>query len=270
MERNRAVLKPPSSLDAWEAYHRGLWHMYRFNKADNDQAHHYFKMAVGLDPTFARAHSGVSFTHFQNAFQGWAESAPEMEHAYAAAAESLMADDRDPAAHWALGRALWLRGRHDQSVQELEQAVELSPNFAMAHYTLAFVRSQSGDALTAIASAEFARELSPYDPMLFAMLGAKAIAHARLGHYAEAADMGIKATLRPNAHTHILAIAAQCLALADRGDEARAFWARIQQARPEYSMEDFLSSFHFPAKDAATFQSAAISTVQYGKLLRSA
>ena len=84
--------------------------------------------------------------------------------------------------------------------------------------------------------------------------------------------MGIKATLRPNAHAHILAIAAQCLALADRGDEARAFWARIQQARPEYSMEDFLSSFHFPAKDAATFKSAAQSAgiFQYGKLLRSA
>ena len=35
VERNRAVLKPPSSLDAWEAHHRGLWHMYRFNRADN-------------------------------------------------------------------------------------------------------------------------------------------------------------------------------------------------------------------------------------------
>ena len=31
-ERNRAILRPPSSLDAWEAYHRGLWHMYRFNR----------------------------------------------------------------------------------------------------------------------------------------------------------------------------------------------------------------------------------------------
>ena len=32
IERNRAILRPPSSLDAWEAYHRGLWHMYRFNR----------------------------------------------------------------------------------------------------------------------------------------------------------------------------------------------------------------------------------------------
>ncbi len=41
-ERTRAVLKPPSSLNAWEAHHRGLWHMYRFNKADNDRAAAFF------------------------------------------------------------------------------------------------------------------------------------------------------------------------------------------------------------------------------------
>ena len=73
VERNRAILKPPNSLDAWEAYHRGLWHMYRFTRSDNDQAQHFFRMAVRLDPAFARAYAGLSFTHFQNAFQRWAE-----------------------------------------------------------------------------------------------------------------------------------------------------------------------------------------------------
>ena len=29
------ILKSPGSLNAWEAYHRGLWHMYRFNGDDN-------------------------------------------------------------------------------------------------------------------------------------------------------------------------------------------------------------------------------------------
>jgi hypothetical protein len=54
VERNRAVLRPPNSLDAWEAHHRGLWHMYRFNKPDNERARHFFEMAVRLDPTFSR------------------------------------------------------------------------------------------------------------------------------------------------------------------------------------------------------------------------
>ena len=60
VERNRAILKPPGSLDAWEAHHRGLWHMYRFNKADNEQARHFFDMAIRLDPTFSRAYAGLS------------------------------------------------------------------------------------------------------------------------------------------------------------------------------------------------------------------
>ncbi len=84
--------------------------MYRFQKKDNERARHFFETAVRLDPTFARAYAGLSFTHWQNAFQGWAERETEIERAYAAAGQSLMADDRDPAAHWAKGRAMWLRG----------------------------------------------------------------------------------------------------------------------------------------------------------------
>lgn len=273
VERNRAILKPPGSLDAWEALHCGFWHMYRFNEADNERAKRFFKLAVRLDPTMARAYAGLSFTHFQNAFLlRLSERQQEIGRAYEMACESVIADDRDPAAHWAMGRALWLRGDHEQSLRELDNAVELSPNFALAHYTLSFVHCQSGDASAAIRYADRSHSLSPYDPMTFAMLGAKALAHARLGQYDQAAEIGIKATLRPNAHTHILAIAAECLALAGRGEEARSFSARILQARPEYSLEDFLSSFHFPNKDAAAFQSAArdAGIFQYGKLLRSA
>ncbi len=161
IERNRAILKPPSSLDAWEAHHRGLWHMYRFSKADNERARQFFETAVRLDPTFARAYAGLSFTHSQNAFQGWAKREPEIERAFDAAGQSLMVDDRDPAAHWAMGRALWLRGRQDQSVIELERAIDLSPNFALGHYTLAFVHSQGGDPQAAVRFSDHSRHLSP-------------------------------------------------------------------------------------------------------------
>ena len=181
VERNRAILKPPSSLDAWEAHHRGLWHMYRFSKTDNERARQFFAQAVELDPTFARAYAGLSFAHFQNAFLGWKKAGPEIDRAYAAAGKSLMVDDSDPAAHWAMGRALWLRGDQDQSITELERAVDLSPNFATGHYTLAFVHSQTGDPHAAISSSDHSRNLSPFDPMLFAMLGARALSLARLG-----------------------------------------------------------------------------------------
>lgn len=257
IERNRAILKPPNSLDAWEAHHRGLWHMYRFTPEDNAAARHFFEIAVRLDPTFARAHAGLSFTHFQDGFQGWAPRAAAIEAAYAAAGQSLMADDRDPAAHWAMGRALWLRGRHDQSFAELEQAVALSPNFAQGHYTIAFAHSQIGDAATAIAAADHSRKLSPFDPLLFAMLGARAMALVRLKRFDEAADWAVRAAARPNAHEQILAIAAFSLALAGRLDEARTYLAAIHATRPGYRINDFLAAMQFDADGERLFRHAA-------------
>jgi TolB-like protein len=245
VERNHAILKPPNSLNAWEAYHRGLWHMYRFTRTENDIARNFFQMALRLDPTFARAHAGLSFTHWQSAFQQWADRKTERDLAFAAAGQGIIVDDRDPASHWAMGRALWLHGRQDESLAELERAVDLSPNFALGHYSLSFVHSQSGDPHLAIASGDRSLRLSPFDPLLFGMLGARAFAHVRLGEFEEAAAWAVKAAARPNAHAQILAIAAHCLALTGRIDEGQAFTASIRKMLPHYCSEDFLTTFRF-------------------------
>jgi tetratricopeptide (TPR) repeat protein len=231
--------------------------MYRFSRADNELARHFFETAVRLDPTFSRAHAGLSFTHFQNAFQGWAEHGPEADRAFEAAGQSLMADDRDPAAHWAMGRALWLRGRHDQSIAELEQAVELSPNFALGHYMLAFVHSLAGDPHAAIASADHSRHLSPFDPLLFGMLASRAAALVRLGRFEEAAEWSIKAAARPNAHAHILAIAAYSLALAGRPDEARVHLASIHKTSPSYRVDDLIAAMRLAPEGERLFREGA-------------
>ncbi len=257
VERNRAMLKAPNSLNAWEAYHRGLWHMYRFTRTENEQARHFFDMALRLDPTFARAYAGLSFTHWQNAFQRWGDRDRESALAFEAAGQSLLVDDHNPAAHWAMGRALWLRGEQDGSLVELERAVDLSPNFALGHYALSFVHSQSGDPNAAIGSSDHSRHLSPFDPLLFGMLGARAMAHVRLGQFDEAAEWALKAAARPNAHAIILAIAAHCLALAGRLDEARTFAAAIRQTLPNYCADDFIATFRFEPDAAALFRQGA-------------
>src|SRR3546814_2829098 len=67
-ERQRALLETPVSLDAWSAYHRVCWHMYRFTPQDYDQAERSLELAARLDPHSARALSGQSFVHWQRAF----------------------------------------------------------------------------------------------------------------------------------------------------------------------------------------------------------
>jgi TolB-like protein/Flp pilus assembly protein TadD len=257
-ERNRAILKPPNSLDAWETYHRGLWHMYRFNAADNDRATELFRRSIELDPTFSRAYAGLSFTHFQNAFlHRMPQRNRESDLAYDSAGQALIVDDHDPAAHWAMGRALWLRGLHTDALAELERCVELSPNFALGHYTLSFVHSQSGDARAAIRASDHSRHLSPFDPLLFAMFAARALGHLRLGEYDEAAEWALKGATRPNSHRHTVAIAAHCLAAAGRVPEAREFAQRIRAANPGYRLDEFFTAFQFSPDSAALLREGA-------------
>ena len=257
VERNHARLRPPESLDAWQAYHRGLWHMYRFTRAENDLARHFFELAVGLDPTFARAYAGLSFTHWQSAFQHWSDRNQGVTRALESAGSALLADEHDPTAHWAMGRARWLSGRHDEAVDELKQSVSLSPNFALGHYALAFVQSQTGDPQAAIEAADHSRLLSPFDPLLFGMLGSKAMALVRLGRFDEAAAWSGKAAAQPNAHVLILAIAAFCHALAGRNEDARTYFLAIRTTEPRFHVNDYLDAFQFSADTAALFRQAA-------------
>jgi Flp pilus assembly protein TadD len=135
--------------------------------------------------------------------------------------------------------------------------VDLSPNYASAHYTLAFVHSQGGDPNAAITFTDHARLLSPFDPLLFAMLGARALAMVRLGQFEEAAEWAIKAAARPNAHQHIMAIAAISLGLAGRPEEASAYTQKIRARVPNYGVQDFLAAFRCAPDAAALFTRGA-------------
>ena len=257
VEKNRAILKPPKSLDAWEAHHRGLWHMYRYIRADNLEARRFFEHALRLDPTFSRAYAGLAFTHFQGAFQGWEERIPQIERAYAAASDGLAADERDPAVHWAMGRAMYLMKRWQDSESALTRSVDLSPNFALGHYNLSFLRSIVGDPKVAIADADLSRSLSPYDPMLFGMLATRAMSLVRLGKYAEGAQWAVKAAARPNSFPHIHAIAAISLALAGDLPSAQTHVANARRVEPNYSINEFLLTFPFEPEADALFRKGA-------------
>jgi len=257
LERHRAILKPPSSLDAWGAHHRGLWHMYQLRRSDNEQARHFFEMALRMDPTFSRAYAGLSFTHFQAAFQNWSDRAAGIEQAYRAAAQGLMADERDPAVHWAMGRVLMLRGQPDESISALTRSIELSPNFALGHYYLSFVHAIVRDARTAISAADYSRHLSPFDPMLLGMLATRAVALVRLGHFEEAVSWAVKAAARPNAFPHIHAIAACCLALAGSREQARSHLAAVRHTSPRYCLADFFTAFPFDRDGQTLFRRGA-------------
>jgi len=258
IERNRALLMPPASLNAWQAYHRGLTSMSRFTSDGNREAQHFFNRAIALDPTFSRSYAGLPFTHFHNAFHlNVRESEREIALAFETAGQALMADPSDPAAHCAVGRAQWLAHAHDGAVGDLNQSIRLSPNYAFAHYSLAFVQCQTGDPRNAIDAADVAARLSPLDPMMFGTHRVRTFALLRLGKVQEAADRAKLVGLNAGDHVHAHAVSALTLAAAGRIEEARAERRRISDLRPDYSFKQFKEVLHMLDDLTDIYQRAA-------------
>jgi TolB-like protein len=235
---------PVENLDAWSAYHLGLQHLYRFNRADNAAAAALFERAVALDATFARAHAGLSFVHFQTAFMRYTDDVPgAIGEARRFAELGLALDPLDPFVNFTMGRTYWLEGDLDTSLGWLERATDVSPHYAQGIYARAWTETLAGRPQDGRRHADLAMRLSPLDPLHYAMLGTRAFTHIALNEDAEGAHWAERGARSPGAHVLIAMIASAAHALA--GDTRRAaFWAaNVRERNPALTGADFFRAF---------------------------
>jgi adenylate cyclase len=62
-EAQLAKLRPTSNLDAWGFVARGLASIWKHTLADVEDAQRHFRLALDLDPTYARAHALLSYSY---------------------------------------------------------------------------------------------------------------------------------------------------------------------------------------------------------------
>ena len=174
-EARLARLIDPAQLDPWAHYHIGLGHLYRFTAADTALAKVCFEQAVRADPQFARAHAGLSFTSFLDAFLRLTpDPASASRNARRHAERSLEIDARDPFANFTMGRSFWLTDEPEVAADWLARATALNPNYAQGFYAAAFTEMLTGNAAATLAALDTALHLSPLDPLLHAIPGVRA------------------------------------------------------------------------------------------------
>jgi TolB-like protein len=263
-EAQMAALGSSEHLDAWSLYHLALQRVFRFTRSDNEAACALFEQAITLDPGFARAHAGLSFAMFQNAFMHYVvDTDREAIAARRSAERAIELDEADPFANLVFGRALWLRGDIGGSIPWIDRALTLNPNYAQGAYAHAFADALLCHGAEGRRHAERAMALSPIDPMYYAMMGARALSHAVRGETAEAADWSGRAARAPNSHVLIAMIAAMCHQLAHRESEALA-WANAVRARsPESSQSVFFRAFPFEQASVRRTFSQALSSLGF-------
>jgi TolB-like protein/tetratricopeptide (TPR) repeat protein len=250
VEAIRACRLSTENLDAWSAYHRGLWHMFRFNDADNAKAAELFTLATKQDPFFARAYAGISFTHFQNAFLNFSgDRATSASLARSHAEKSYELDPFDPFVNLTLGRAEWIAGDPTAAIPWLERSIELNPNYAFALYNRALLAVLQGEGELSASQIERAISLSPVDPLAYAMLATRSMMFMLTHNYEEAVKWAGRAIRAPNAHFQAYAVAAISFERGGQRAMAEQCVARIRSQKPDFKQADFFRAF--PITDAA-------------------
>ena len=262
-EASRVSTLPTESLDAWAAYFRGLWHMYRFNAHDNQIAARLFERSLAADPRFARAHAGLSFTHFQDSFLGYRRDVRghqrlALEHAQ----KACELDGQDAMSVISVGRAEMLRGRWEEAAPWFERSTALNPNFSWAFYHRALASAMMDDGQDGPDHATRAIALSPIDPLHYAMLAARGLGHIAKGEFEEACAWGARAARAPGAHQIISAIAAVAHDLAGDREVALRFADETRERDPRFDQGDFFRSFSF--RNEATRARVADSLASFG------
>jgi adenylate cyclase len=197
-ERERAVRKPPESLDAWETYQRGLWCMWGFTKDGMTEAQRLFQRVHELDPGFATAYAFESYAHYLDAMLGYADVLEEsLTASLTAAKKALALDDKDAVAYFALGRVYMMRGEHDASIAELETSIGLNPSSAHAYRGLGAALILSGRLEEAAEALDTCIRLSPRDPVLWGTLCFRSLACILLQQYEAAAEWARRAAHEP-------------------------------------------------------------------------
>ena len=236
------------TLDAWANYHLGLQHLYRFTTNDNQRAKGLFERAVMLDPHFARAHAGLSFTSFLEAFLHLGPHLKEATRAARHHAErGLELDSLDPFANFTMGRSHWLTDDLDTAAEWLARATTLNPNYAQGFYSSAMTSMLTGNLAATEVELDTAFQLNPLDPLLYGMHGVRSQMFIQSGDYAAAARWGDRAAATPGAHYLIAMIAMVANGLAGRHDTAARWRQTVRQRKPDANAAHYFASF--PTRD---------------------
>ena len=253
---------PSEQLDAWDNYHLGVRHLYRFNAPDNAIAARYFETALRLDPRFARAVAGLSYTELENYNLGFGpDKAAHLINTQRFAERAVDLDPYDPFCNLVLARANWARSDLDAAISWATRAIDLNPNYAFGLYNLGKFNAIDCVATAAQDNLQSAMSLSPLDAHLQSMLSARGLA-AFTENDGDAARHFAKLSLRaPNPHLYVCIFAAAILSTYEDTRSLTRVMHRIRTLGGEFDRDHFLSLFALSQDDRARSLVSAIDNL---------
>ncbi len=149
--------------EAYQLYLRGQYHLARRSKDDLQKAIDYYQQAIKLDPNFAMAYVGMSYTYNTGTGNSFFPFSYEegFSRAKNAAVRAVEIDPNLAEAHTAMGLAFRLGWNWPEAEREFEKALEIDPNNARGHYFYGLYLQSVGRSGESLREIKTAVELEP-------------------------------------------------------------------------------------------------------------
>jgi adenylate cyclase len=236
-ERQRVVRAPHADLRAWDAFHLGVAHFFKFTADDNQEAQRLLQRSRELDPMFGEAHAWWAYAAVLGmVYWDTAPSATLLDEALAATQRALEMDDQNAVFYALKARVQLARGEYESARRENELAIDLNPTLAAAHCGLADTLAYQGRYDEAIHRFEMAIAMSPNDPQRWAFLTYGALALIFKRDFAAAIAWAERALEIPNCQYWTMAHKAVALAYLGADAEARDAMEATRRDCPGFSI----------------------------------
>lgn len=171
-EEKRAIEKKPTDdTVAYTYYLQGAQLVQKQEEAPLRNALSLFEQALARDPGIARAQAGIADCYVWLAAGGYIPAQEGIDRGRAAATKALEMDPDLAEAHYSLARVMYLADEFQGSMRELKRALELNPSLAAAYADLADTSATLGNNQEMVRAAEKGYQLDPLSPRAVQWLG---------------------------------------------------------------------------------------------------
>jgi len=161
-----------ANMRAYSLYLKGRYWWNRRNQADTSQAVKYFEQAIGEDPDYALAYTGLADSYALEIDYSGAPVKSGLERAKLEARKAIQLDDKLAEAHTSLG---WVTFIYDwnwiEAEREFTRAIQLNPRYPSARQWYAWFLLAMARLDEALVQARAAVELDPASVSIRRSLG---------------------------------------------------------------------------------------------------
>ena len=235
-----------TNMEAYNWYLRGRELLLGSAKSHDifEQSKGLLMRAIELDPHYARAYAGLAFAYmfdYQNRWSNDPDGSLRLAKLYAE--QAIEKNPKEPAARVVAAMVASRDGDFDRANSEVQTALSLNPNFAMAYNVIGAIHSYSGQPLEAIPMIERAMRLDPaHSEQYLHFLG---MAYLLAGKY-ETAASHFRERIRLVPRTDFSrAPLASALGHLGEIDEAKRIWRELMEINPKYSFSEHFGRLPF-------------------------